>query len=443
MRWLEQIRRLCVLGASLALLCALVIRGRPEQLPLKLYTTADGLSRDGNNRIIRDSRGFLWFATHEGLSRFDGYQFTNFTAEQGLPQGAVNDILETRSGELWFATNDGVVHFNPRGSAQSHVTTADLADPSGRQQSDAMFVTYYPGTERRSRAVNALAEDHDGSIWCASLKGLYKLESDKERWTIRPIDVTKILKSGDDALIEAIAQDADGSLWIGTDFGLYRRFQDGTINEYKLSGRVPGTFVNALFIDRKKTVWVGTRFNGLYKLNSQLRATDASSVKPLTAKDGLGSDWIASIFECSGGTLWVGTNAGLSKAIQTQTSESTTFVSYTTAQGLSDAEVWAIGEDESGSLWLGTANGGAMKFVQDGFNTYDERDGLGESHIVSIFEDQTGHLCVVGALSRGKSINCFDGKRFTSAWPRAVRTGGWGWSQVSFQDREGDWWLDS
>src|SRR5690242_13706467 len=117
-------------------ICAIVLfassrLAHSEQMPLKHYTTADGLSRDGVNRIVRDSRGFLWFATHEGLSRFDGYQFTNFTADQGLPQSAVNDILETRSGDLWFATNDDVVHFNPRGVAQSHVTVAVVSGPAG------------------------------------------------------------------------------------------------------------------------------------------------------------------------------------------------------------------------------------------------------------------------------------------------------------------------
>jgi ligand-binding sensor domain-containing protein len=53
---------------------------RAERLPLKYYTVADGLPSNIINRIFRDSRGFLWFCTNEGLSRFDGYTFTNFGA---------------------------------------------------------------------------------------------------------------------------------------------------------------------------------------------------------------------------------------------------------------------------------------------------------------------------------------------------------------------------
>src|ERR1043165_45141 len=95
--------------AALLLLRACVAAA--EQLPLKVYTTADGLARDQINRIVRDSRGFLWFATPEGLSRFDGYGFTNYTINQGLPDRHVNDLLETRDGRYWVATGDGLCLF--------------------------------------------------------------------------------------------------------------------------------------------------------------------------------------------------------------------------------------------------------------------------------------------------------------------------------------------
>ncbi len=74
------------------------------RLPLKTYTVADGLPHNTINCIVRDSRGFLWFCTAEGLSLFDGYRFTNFGVDQGLPNPHVTAILETREGEYWVAT---------------------------------------------------------------------------------------------------------------------------------------------------------------------------------------------------------------------------------------------------------------------------------------------------------------------------------------------------
>src|ERR1041384_5945328 len=90
----------------------------PEKLPIKSYTTADGLAHNNVSRIVRDSRGFLWFCTFEGLSRFDGYGFTSYGVAHGLPSQVVNDLLETREGQYWVATDAGLCHFNPRGVFQ-------------------------------------------------------------------------------------------------------------------------------------------------------------------------------------------------------------------------------------------------------------------------------------------------------------------------------------
>jgi ligand-binding sensor domain-containing protein len=52
---------------------------RAEQSPIKIYAADDDLAHNHINRILRDSRGFLWFCTDEGLSRFDGYRFNGRT----------------------------------------------------------------------------------------------------------------------------------------------------------------------------------------------------------------------------------------------------------------------------------------------------------------------------------------------------------------------------
>src|SRR2546425_12382464 len=101
-----------------------------ERLPIKPYTVADGLPNNVINKIVRDSRGFLWFCTAEGLSRFDGYSFTKYGTAEGLPHPNVNDILETRGGEYWVATNAGLVRFNPKGKPVNRgVSASDAGTP--------------------------------------------------------------------------------------------------------------------------------------------------------------------------------------------------------------------------------------------------------------------------------------------------------------------------
>ena len=87
-----------------------------ERLPARIFTTADGLANNLVTRIVPDSRGYLWFCTSEGLSRFDGHAFTTYGIDDGLPSATVNDLLETRDGTYWIATSQGLVRFDPLGT---------------------------------------------------------------------------------------------------------------------------------------------------------------------------------------------------------------------------------------------------------------------------------------------------------------------------------------
>ena len=89
-------------ACALVLAAALTPAALCERLPIRAYSTADGLSSDHINAIARDSRGFLWFTTDEGLARFNGYEFNTYGRPNGLPSDAISDFLETRSGVYWL-----------------------------------------------------------------------------------------------------------------------------------------------------------------------------------------------------------------------------------------------------------------------------------------------------------------------------------------------------
>ena len=100
---------------GLALVLWLAVVASAQRLPVKTYTVADGLQRDDVIRIRQDSRGFMWFCTAEGISRFDGVGMTNFTVADGLPDLVVEDFLETKNGTIYIATGKGLARLNPRG----------------------------------------------------------------------------------------------------------------------------------------------------------------------------------------------------------------------------------------------------------------------------------------------------------------------------------------
>ena len=139
-----------VLGAGLTL--------RAQRLPIRPYTTADGLAHNNVNRIVRDSRGFLWFCTAGGLSRFDGYAFTNFGTGQGLPHANVTDLLETRAGDYWVAFYRGgkVVQLSPRGEiVREHAL--DAMCPTMPAFGGADRRTLYVTSARQEREPDELA----------------------------------------------------------------------------------------------------------------------------------------------------------------------------------------------------------------------------------------------------------------------------------------------
>ena len=116
-----------IASAFVALVLFLPVIAKAERLPVKTYTVADGLLRDTVTKIKPDSRGFLWFCSAEGISRFDGMGITNFTVADGLPNRFVNDFLETKNGTIYIATGRGLARINPHGARGS---TENLWQPS-------------------------------------------------------------------------------------------------------------------------------------------------------------------------------------------------------------------------------------------------------------------------------------------------------------------------
>ena len=189
---------------------------------------------------MRDSRGYLWFCTREGISRFDGYQFRNFGADQGLP-APDNDLVETPSGDYFVATGEGIARFRP-------------TDPNPR-------FTVFRTTGPLRRPIQALAADPAGGLWVGTTSGLYHLDPPAppatREWRLRLVDIGLPSRNFDDTSVQALLVDRTGTLWVGARSGLYRRFPNGLSEG--THGGAPHPDVTALRQDREGRLWAGTR----------------------------------------------------------------------------------------------------------------------------------------------------------------------------------------
>ena len=83
------------------------------------YSTEDGLSQNTVMSMLQDHKDNLWFATWDGINRFDGYNFKTYKARQGnyisLTNNRADRMYEDRYGFLWLLTYDNRVHrFDPK-----------------------------------------------------------------------------------------------------------------------------------------------------------------------------------------------------------------------------------------------------------------------------------------------------------------------------------------
>ncbi len=415
---------------------------RAERLPIRAYSTADGLPDDEVDRIVTDPHGFLWFCTKGGLARFDGYSFVNFGPGQGLPGGGVNDLLITRSGDYWIATDSGVVRFRPNGPPMFTL----IPSPE-----DDAFV----------RNITVLREGGDGTIWVGTRKGLYRVETTGGESVLRAVDIGLSNRPRDQREIAGVTEDRFHTLWIASRPALYRRWPDGTTARYTIRDGLPGSDLQNVYEDHAGHFWVATHDAGFAGFDADGSHTPPIVGRRLSVADGLPNVWVDQFLETSDGRFWVAAGSGLVEFLPKADVHGRRFRTYTERNGLTHFHIRALNEDLDGNLWLAASNAGAMKLARDGFTTYGRLDGI--TNVNAFLQDQAGNLCFRGYVlgdARGRSVfegarldlvgadplvytrvGCFDGQRFDWFEPDVVKNWGWFGEGTTLRARNGEFWL--
>jgi PAS domain S-box-containing protein len=440
----------------LCLLLVLVASGRAqaERLPIKSFTTVNGLAHDRVRRIVRDSRGFLWFCTLEGLSRFDGYRFTNYDIKDGLPINSCQDLLETRQGEYWVATDRGVCRFNP------------LASPgpeTGQGATTSRFTLYPLSEDLVSNHANNLYEDSAGRIWACSVGGLFCMDraQGKEAFERVMLDIPVVLSRT--RAVQDVLEDQEGSLWIITDFGLHRRLPDGRIVRYQ------DFYPGAMMMDKNGALWMST-FGELFLFRptpaAGYAAGDPSPWQVLrehrssvwrdaslpfspaqgeairfSTTEGFIPGSIRALRQSADGSIWFGQDNRDSGGIFHFSGKR--FTSYNTDKGLSNNVITSLDEDHAGNLWIGTYSNGAMKLSRNGFLTFVDPARLNQMWTNSIFEDSSGNFY---AVTYRYFVNRLENDNFVAQQPGIpdlAKNVGWGWHHGMLQDHLGEWWVNT
>ncbi|WP_192811517.1 EAL domain-containing protein [Idiomarina xiamenensis] len=312
----------------------------PPQPRFEHYSISDGLSQSTVFAINQDRRGFLWFATLNGLNRFDGYSFTNYHHHRNdpnsLPDDFIRTLLNDSHGNLWVGTQNGLARY---------------------QESQNNFIRYGLEQGLADNEVWDIFQDREGRLYVATASALHRYDSETDDFSA----LTLTYQGQPLREIKHIFQDSRGLLWLGTfDDGIYL-WQRESGQVYRSQQDNPWQInidANALFdmasIDGD--YWLATD-NGIYVLNKSYRV-----LHHYRQQDGIGSNRIRSIQAVSDHYVWAASENGMAQI--DRNSQHIRLIQERAEQphGLSNSFIYTLFKDQANTLWLGTLGGGVNRY---------------------------------------------------------------------------------
>jgi ligand-binding sensor domain-containing protein len=428
----------------LFLLCVLVSESaslRAERLPVRTYTSADGLGSSFVNSLMRDSRGFLWVCTRDGLSRFDGSRFVTYQVGDDAAPPGIEQILETRQGIYWISTTGGLYRFDPTIPSGGKPTNTD------RPSLNVEFVS-------TTRAF--LFEDREGNLWSGG-DSLYRLEEKDKKLVAQKIELNLPVNHSAVFGVGEIIEGRDRSLWMITSWGLVRRRPDGSEILYAIEpARV--NYLNGVLEDSEGRIWLAS-LDGIFVINPE--RTDESAAGPGVQVRKLNQVAREQLPAASPVKLQVGPGeivryAGAIGVVPElykyvcQTADKHIWISDANrliefdgqafriyAEGLIQGSAPML-EDGSGNLWLGNSTG-LVRLHHGGLTSYGTSDGLKGLYVITVNQTIDDKVYL---LAGGFALSLFDHNSFQTIRPRLPASVDSLWtSNSAFQDSAGEWWF--
>lgn len=388
----------CFLYAILVLSPAYAQKQKINFTSLK---TKDGLSSNTVNSILKDRYGIMWFATEDGLNKFDGTNFTVYKHKSEDPTGIqANDIRalhEDKSGNLWIGSSGGSLSLYDR-----------------KKNS---FINFPANTKDGliSDVIRSVYSDYTGKIWVASFSGLDVVDPKTRK--VKRFNIQVGPKGAFPAIIvNCLYEDSKRRMWVGSNNGLYlyeRRtdsFKHFKYDSSNPSGLTDG-FVSSIVEDQSGQVWFGTK-NGL-----NLLLPDGKGFKQFLHDhknpNTITNNIILSIAANGPDQLWIGTEDGLN-ILNVKTGEITRHKPDSRdIYSLTGKSVSCIYTDDKGICWLGVYHGGVNKydtnlnlFQLKQSNVFDQ-NGL-NAPVVTSFAEYKDEEIFVG--TDGGGLNLFNRK---------------------------------
>lgn len=323
----------------------------------KLVKT-QGTNQYANMRCgLQDKDGNLWFgSTGEGVYRYDGKLFTQFTVKDGLSSNTVYSILQDKEGDIWFGTDDGLCRYNGK-----NITGVSLALTNGVYLYSGVTANNSSATKN---AVWSMLQDKSGTLWLGTSEGVYRYNGASFS---RFLDNDGIINDGGLHLkmVDCILEDSNGNIWFasGTPPGMEGlcRYDGTSVTSFKPGGE---KWIRYIIEDKNGIIWLGTRSNGNWRYDGKIfsKYTDKEGIGNAMLVDKAGNIW----FDGGEHDNGYGGDGGIWRY------DGKSFTNFTVKDGLGDYSVWSMVEDKAGHIWVGTRNNGLYRFDGTTFTAFSE-----------------------------------------------------------------------
>lgn len=413
---------------------------------IKRYGIKDGLSQGVVNSISQDDQGLMWFATEDGLNRFDGYSFKIFKNDpdntRGLADNFVQHVYKDSKDVLWVSSRKGLQQFDQRKeqfTLYKHDYPAEVNYPTNdvsfmaEGSAHNLWVAWYgtgfasfnretkkftPYTDRilpqlTSTQTLALHEDKFGLLWVGTQNGGLNVFKVSNGTVVKKHESLSAPTSLPSRNIRCFAEDHDGNMWIGTASGLvlYKR-QENKFYTFNLPHfGVAGKSIFTLLADSRENLWIGVQGGGLYTLDlrqfNSRRVDDIifNHIQNLNDYD-ISKRTVQALYEDRDKNLWIGTfGDGIYMISSIEEKFTSIQIKQYTNAALSFVQYYGMCYDQNGNLWLGTDGDGIYKSKVNGdivkHYTADGRKGsIADNAILSALRDHNNTLWF-GTYSQG------------------------------------------
>jgi signal transduction histidine kinase/ligand-binding sensor domain-containing protein/CheY-like chemotaxis protein len=386
-----------------------IVLGFAQNLDLKFkhLTVEDGLSQSTIKTIIKDSQGFMWFGSENGLNKYDSYEFTayqyNYLDSFSISSNSILCLLEDSKKNLWVGTSSGLNLYNRE---------TDNFKRFLFNKNDSNSIS--------SNRIVSLYEDRDSKLWIGTFEGGLNLFQRKSNSFVRYMHDTLNTNSIGSNYISSIAEDSKGLLWMANNNGNLMAFDKkegvftNTFYAKDFKGQLSGEIFGKLTIDSKDNIWIGTE-NGLFVYNILSNTVRLISAESET--NSISNNSVTGIFEDNDGLYWILTDHGGVNLYNSKTNKFNYLKNNPEDNTtISNDQVYAFYKDNEGNYWMGNYNGGVNVLYKDQnkFEVYtcnsNNTNSLSFPSVIALCESKNGNIWIG---TDGGGLDLFDPQKKT------------------------------